>query len=177
MEAGAIATIILGSGVTSSIVNALFTIKGKRNDSTRQNNHLALAFAHLFEQYTYTCLMALDEHDTYESSNGRGGESLSRVPTLPDLPEGEHQYFDIQLLDEIYDFPQQIDFANVSVTTVANYVGGDEAFDECYKSTLELTRTSLSLADKIRARYKLKPRALSFGSFSMRDRLREKENR
>jgi len=90
------------------------------------------------------------------------------------LPKSDYQVFDLTILDTVLDFPQQVSFANESVSFLFNVVDDEVAVKEAYESSLKLASKALSIADSIRQRYGLAKRSLRFGEYSVRDRLNEK---
>ena len=174
MEWSAIITIVLGSSLLGTILNSLVSWYLKRSENSKISNYIAFKLAYLFEKFACTCLSAAEEHDLAVSSNNNAGEYLISVPEFPTLPEFEYKFFDLNLLDIIFDFPDQVTFANESISFLFDVAGMDDGSKEAYESSLKLARNSLSIANKIRLRYKLGQRSLSFGNYSVRDKINER---
>lgn len=135
---------------------------------------MALNLAHLFEKYAYVCLSAVESHDNAESSGEQVGAYIKKVPDFPELPDYEYQVFDLVLLDKVFDFPQQINFAAEGLSSAFEVLDGEDALCEGCMSCLKLASEALVIADEVRQRYKLKRRSLSFGRYSVRRQISEK---
>ena len=170
-----ITTIVLGSSFLGAVLTNLAGWAIRRAERFRQANYLGLHLAYVFESFAYTCLSAVEDHDTAESSDGHAGGYIKKIPEFPRLPDFDYRDFDLSILDKVFDFPQQVSFANLLFEF--EVLDGEDAVEEGYKSSLKLAQDSLSIADRIRSRYKLTKRALEFGDYSVRQRLKEKATR
>ena len=174
MDWSTIITIVLGSSVLGAALNSLLGWLTKRADRTSQATYMALNLSHLFEKYAYVCLSALESHDAAEIFREEIGAYIKKVPDFPELPDYEYQVFDLVILDKVFDFPQQVNFAAESLSSAFEILDGQDALWEGYKSCLELASEALAIADEIRQRYRLKTRSLSFGRYSVRGRISER---
>ena len=174
MDTSTVLTIILGSSLLSAVLTNVVSVLKSKNETKSRVNHVALNIAHMLEKYTYDCMSALDDHCNAKSSNGNIGDLLSKIPIFPELPDYDYKNFDLHLLDRIFDFQQQVIFASQSLSFSFDVLDGEEACDHGYDLCLKLAINSLCLADCIRKKYRFKYRDLSFGDYSIRDRLKEK---
>lgn len=173
MEWSAIATIVLGSSLLGAILNNVVGWWLKRSENSRNSKYISLSLAYIFEGFAYTCLSVIEDHDTAVSSSGFAGESLTRVPNFPALPEFDYQVLDLSILDTVLDFPQQVRFANEAISFLYEVADKDDGIKEAYMSSIKLATDALAIADRIRQRYCLTKRSLRFGDYSVRDRLIE----
>jgi hypothetical protein len=173
LEWSTIVTIVLGSSFLGAVLTNLVAWQLKRTEHSSQATYLALNLAHIFEQFTYACLSAVEDHETAKSSKGCAGKYVTKLPEFPKLPDYDYRVFDLTILDKIFDFPQKIGFASESLSSAFEVMDDEDASKEGYRSCLELARESLSIADSIRKRYGLAERSLRFGEYSVRDRLDE----
>ncbi|KAF0190204.1 MAG: hypothetical protein FD168_502 [Desulfobulbaceae bacterium] len=174
MDWPVIITIVLGSSLLGVILNNVLGWLIKRNERANHATFIALNLAHQFERYAYECLSVSEDHETAESSDGHAGVYINIIPKLHQLQDVDYRVFNLPILDKVFDFPQQIDFAQNSLSFAFEVLYGGDAVKEGYRSCLLLAREALTIADAIRGKYKLEKRQLKFGEYSVRDRLREK---
>ena len=174
MDWSTIFTIVLGSSFLGTILNTFVGWRLKRSENLKISNYIALKLAYLFEGFACKCLSAAEEHDLAISSNEHAGKYMTRVPEFSKLPEFDYQVFDLKLLDKVFDFPNQVIFANESISFLFDVAGMDEGSKEAYKNSLKLAKNSLEIADKIRSQYDFVQRSLSFGDYSVRDNIKER---
>lgn len=177
LEWSAITTIVLGSSFLGAALTNLVGWVLKREERLRQTGYLGLNLAYAFEGFAYTCLSAVEDHDTAKSSNEHAGKYITKLPEFPKLPEFDYRDMDLSILDMVFDFPQQVVFANESLLFAFNVCGDPkDAVEEGYLSCLQLAQKSLLIADRTRQRYRLKKRVLRFGEYSVLERLNEKSS-
>lgn len=174
MEWPTIITIVLGSSFLGAVLTNVAGWLIKRSERSNQATYLALNIAHLLEKYSYECLSVTDDHDTAKSSDGHAGVYINKIPKFPKLPEFDYRVLDPKNLDKIFDFPQQVCFASDCITSAFEFLDGEDAVEEGYKSCLKLAQESLNIADNLRQKYKLKKRPLVFENYSVRVRISEK---
>jgi hypothetical protein len=173
LDWSAIITIVLGSSLLSAILNNFFVWLVKHTEESTHATFIALNLAHLFEKYAYACVSASEDHDTAESSDGHVGAYINNILELPELPNYEYRIFDLSILDKVFDFPQQINFAKKNLSFAFQVLDGEDAVKEGHKSCLLLAREALNISDSLRKKYDLEKRQLEFGEYSVRERLRE----
>lgn len=175
MDWSTIVTIVLGSSLLGTLFNSIVGYWTKRKESNNHATFIALNIAHIFEKYAENCLSVSMDHENYKSSNGHIGDYIKKIPKLAKLPEYDYKVFDLPLLDEVFDFLQRIEFAQNNFSFAFEVLDGEEAVEEGNKSCLLLAQKALSIADKIRKKYKLQKRELKFGEFySVRDEISTK---
>ncbi len=176
MEWTAIFTIVLGSSFLGAILTNAVGWLRKHVESSNHARYLALHLAHIFEKYSYMCLSVVEDHDAAESSYGNVGKFLDRIPTFSDLPDFDYRVLDLELLDRILEFPQQVIFAGEDFSFSWVVMDRDDAIYIGYKSCVQLAQQSLQISDMVRKKYKLATRALKYGEYSVRERLNEKSS-
>lgn len=97
-----------------------------------------------------------------------------KIHNFPELPKFDYLVLAPDIIDEVFDFPQQVCFASECFTSSFDFLDGEDAIEEGYRSSLKLAQRSLDLADKIRNKYRLEKRKLKFGEYSVRTRISEK---
>jgi len=174
MDWSMVAGIVFGSSVIAALISSFVGWRMKARAQKRYNCFIALTLAHIFENYAHDCMDVANEHDLYKSSRGAAGKAAGIPPELIKLPNENFRDFDLALLDEVFDFPLRVKFANGAVYFMADIGEHDDADDTAYEHNLLLAEKALSLADRLRSHYKLSSRELKIGEYDFRQQLSEK---
>ena len=175
MDWSAIITIVLGSSLLGALLNSIAGYWIKRKESAYHATFIALNLAHLFEKYAEKCLSVSIDQEHVISSAGHIGAYINKIPEMASFPDYDYKLFDLALLDNVFDFRQQIEFAQKNLSFAIEILDGEEIAEQGYESCLQLAQTSLTIADAIRAKYNLEIRKLKFGNYySVRDQINEK---
>jgi len=172
-----IITIVLGSSVLSTVMIILINWFSQKRERSRYNSFIALTLSHSYEKYAHSCLDIVNDGELYWSSGGQAGNPMGTPPKPFELPAENFREFDINLLDNIFEFPQKVSFATDEVAFIASVSDEEDARGASCKNTIELASIAISLADQLRKKYSLPKRKLKFGKYDLRKELNKRMNK
>ena len=162
-------TVFLGSGAAVAITNWYIEHRREERRRTDETEFLAVKLAIEFEGYAIECAERVSDHKTAEDSGGHAGKRIGSLPEAPQLPKGDaYKFFDRNLLDDIYQFPQDCLMADRAAIFWWNVVGDEDCCTQAYeKNTIRMGVKASEIAKEIRRKNKLPSRTLTFGNWKI----------
>ena len=74
-----LAAAFLGSSIATAFVNYVLTGIRKREDQKRSARYLAHQICFILERYAVKAASDLEDHDTWEASDGHDGERMPKL--------------------------------------------------------------------------------------------------
>jgi hypothetical protein len=164
-------TVFLGSGAAIAVTRLITDYRKDRRKRADAVEYLAFQPAFAFEGYAVECANRASDHDTARRSDGHAGQLIGRVPPLPNLPESDaYKLLDRCLLNDVLDFPQRCQMANVAAMFWWDIVGDEDCCVQALEENTILTGgRAVDIAKRLRIRYKLGSRDLKFGTWNIND--------
>jgi hypothetical protein len=162
----------LGSGFAIALIKVGFDAYKLRDDGRRREDnrrHLALRLAVYLEGYAVLCASNAADHQLANITGGHPGTELKEVPVPGALPESTaYELLDPDMLDAVLDFPQRRHMASISALSNWDVTGDEDRFaDDLEATTIEMGTLALEIAGRLRAKYALPPRKLSFREWNI----------
>jgi hypothetical protein len=164
-------TVFLGSGAAIAVAKLIGEYRKDRRQRADATEYLAFQLAFAFEGYAVECAKKASDHDMAQRSGGHAGDLIDRVPPLPELPESDaYKLLDRPLLNEVLDFPQRCQMANVAAMFWWDVIGDDDCCSQpLEENTIFMGGHAVDIAKKLRVKYNLGDRDLTFGTWNIDD--------
>lgn len=173
-------TAILGSSITTAVVNYFLRKKERVKEETKQASFLAHEIAILLERYILSTfnMIAEDEdafHRRLQADYYHDDHELTSVPDLPELPKVEgYHLLDTKLRNDIYEMFDLINIANDKLSASFEHLEDMEFLDGIISAKANVSLQAWKLAKKLRKEYSLGDRSLTFDDFDRIAFLKEK---
>jgi len=173
---------ILGSSITTAIVNYRLRRKELAQKEEKQVGFLAHEIAILLERYILSTVREIkkdeDAFDRGLQESDLGDFTFSSIPVFPELPkiEGYH-LLDKKLRNDTYEIFDVISIANDKNSAVFQHLGDMEFLDTLMAGKARVCLEAWQLAKNLRKEYGLGDRSLTFDDFDRIAFLKEKSEK
>lgn len=169
-------SVVLTSAAVATLVGSAIDIWWQSRRHRSSTRFEALKVAVLLEGYAMACAKKISDHGTAVSSDGHAGEYMASVPQLPELQitAGLLQPKKASVGNALVVFPQLVEQAEQEAEFWLDVVGDiDCARNAATKSSGRLGLQSIELASQIRQAFSLPDRKLVFGSYDVKNTLKD----
>lgn len=158
----------LGSGFALGVTKFFFDWFKDWRDRRGKQQFFALRLASTLEGFAIRCARNVSSHQMHAEHDGNVGGPISGIKP-PQFPENTpYELIDPSLVDAIFDFPQRCEMAEEAAYFWWDVVGDSDAYSEALEeNTIEVGVLALLIARRLRTKYRLQSRNLTFGQWSI----------
>jgi hypothetical protein len=171
---------VLGFSVTAGVVTWLlstaFAVGRESLDKRKNSRYHALRVALALEHFAMDCARAISDYADWDASQGSVGSPLPKLPELALGEEVDWKTLHTALVEQILSLPNQVKHANGSIDFMWQVTSPDDDVTEGPEQAGLLGYQAVTLAKRLRGRYKLPPAPQKMNRWDYVDVLRERHN-
>ncbi len=160
---------IVGSGAFTAFLSYVLGQRSEEKKRKKAIRFLATKICFALEHYAMRAASDHADLEDWINTSGSIGKRHGALRAFPELPESDHyDLFDIDLLHEIYDFPDKVELANTAITDAFRHNDEIDGIEEVVSiQCAALAKIALELSQKIRKAYRLPTRELAYDNYDV----------